>query len=325
MYFLTEGKPDASKTKTFLMLGDFGDYETLREMAHRTPGLEVLTGSPSIGAEFPDWERTSDSTEEADDIPAVEFNQVNREEEWEQQPEARMKSATRLPSKKTDSIKQERLEPSHSDRRLGSYVIRCDHIEESWSEFPDGPTFTMDISRGKGDTLCAAYYFGVVQGTMIPSEYPNTLTTMIDEAETDSETSESEQDTPWTPWKMFGGDEVEETKDPFVQASSGGKKRKAGKASPAKATPSDANAKRRRITARPAFSVRSLHFQLRGRDTGTHEIYSDPGHLDFRGDDCATLEGVVYQHTLVGNYVEFQGRKVSDTPQREPEAWKALS
>ncbi|PTB66931.1 hypothetical protein BBK36DRAFT_1117592 [Trichoderma citrinoviride] len=326
MYFLTNGKPDKVKTTTFLMLGDFSDDDTLRQKARKIPGLEVLTGSPALGgelwigwegAEWLEWEGASDS---AGHISALEREEFEREEEWEQLLETYQKSAS---SKKKDDTKEKQPDSSNSDPRLGSYVIQCPSIMETWSDFPDGPRFTMDVFRGKGDTLIAAYYFGVIEGTMIICESGDTLSAMIDEVETDSETSESEE---VGGWEEVEGDEVEEPKGPSVQQSTGGKKRKAGKVSSTKAIALDNAAKRRKTTAsKPSFPC-NHEIRLRGRDTGTYEILPDPepGHLDILGDDCAKIEGVIYKHTLVGNDVRFEGRKVSDTPQREPEPWKEL-
>ncbi|KAH0491178.1 hypothetical protein TgHK011_002620 [Trichoderma gracile] len=344
MYFLTNGKPDKSKTTTFLTLGDYSDYDALRGMARRIPGLEALTGPGELwvgweGADFPaDWEDMSDCADEDDEddadeyrifkaghISALEREEFEREEYWDDLVEAYDRATTR--SSEKDSTNKKQRESSTSDPRLGSYLIRCHRIEESWSDFPDGPTFTMDVWKGKGNILRVAYYFGVIEGTMILSESYEALSAMVDDVETDSETSESEED---TPWKEYADDEAEKAEDLSIQTSSRDKKRKASVSPPAKATSADTNAKRRKVRVRASPSTgsqtRNHSFFIRGRDTGTYEILPDPesGHLDFFGHDCATLEGVIYKHTLVGNDVRFEGRKVSDTPQKKPEAWEEL-
>lgn len=305
LYYLTDGQPDPAKTPEPQALYGFGDRGALHEMAERIPGLETYSGGSSsdrticIG-----WDRGK-VWDLAGQISgkAYEAEKVQKKAKRDKQLEIHQNLVASKRSKGTTSGAGKRLKPFSLDSCRGSYVIECDKITDGWSSDIKGDKLTMDISGGKGDMLLAACDFGIIEGTMMLSLSKDTIETIAGEASWDQEASSSDEE-----------DDVDDDGVQILWAPTG-KKRKHGKA----------HAKRRKTTATPP-SCR-VYFGLRGRDTGSYEIFSDPepGHIDFLSGDCTKFEGVAYSLQFVGQNVKFRGYKVSDLPQARPEKWESFS
>ncbi|KAK1249269.1 hypothetical protein MKX07_002785 [Trichoderma sp. CBMAI-0711] len=326
MYFLTNGKPDKSKTPKPLALSGFQDRSSLHSRAERVPGLETCSGGPPSSRELCiGWDR-SEVFALASRVSerAYEAEKAQQTAEWEQQMARHRRYIARSLGTGSGGSRQ----PDKFDlaRCLGSYIIQCDEIADQWPDVVRGHTLTMDISKGKGNTLLAAYDFGIIEGTMILSLSEDTLKAIVGGDTSESEASRS--DDFYSSEDDGDGDE----EGIHTQQPDGGIKRKAGQfSSLARATASavvrhPVTAKRRKTGAMPSLT-RRVYLRLRGRETGEGEIIPDPdsGHIDFLSNSCATFAGLVYHLTFVAKNVEFRGYKVSDTPRVKPEAWEDFS
>ncbi|KAL7803344.1 hypothetical protein V8C44DRAFT_344411 [Trichoderma aethiopicum] len=321
MYFLTDGKPDKSKTPEPMALSGLRQSWQLRTMAEGIPGLHTRIAYSKPDAEFCIGWDEKEVNALADRITerAREAERALKKAKWDQQMVRHKKYLVRAAEKGRGRDKQ--TKPFDLDHCVGSYIIQCPAIEDGW-DLGD-QTLTMDICKGKANSLWAAYHFGILEGTMFFSQSEDTLKAMFGDDLSDSAESQSDQDDCADEEE---GDEDEEGDN--AQESTRGKKRKSGKPSPAQAIASAAaagdslNAKRRKTGAVPSPS-RRVYFGLHGRETGEGEVLPDPdsGHIDFLSDDCATFAGLVDELTYVGTNVEFRGYKVSDTPRKKPEPW----
>ncbi|KAL7928523.1 hypothetical protein V8C35DRAFT_317950 [Trichoderma chlorosporum] len=330
LYFLTDGKPDKTKTTEALRLSGFGDRSALHSMAEKIPGLHTCSGGQSpnrelcIGWDYAEVSVLAMGISDRD----REARKVQKMAEKEQQLERHREYLAQIRSKKTSKGPSKRPQEFSLDRCKGSYIIQCDGITDNWDDFD---TLTMDISSSKGNMLRAAYDFGILEGTMILSQSEETLQAIVGEDHGSSNASSSDEDE--EDENEEGYDEYDENEDDDgndLQSSISGKKRKLAKTSLAKASKSAAarssDAKRRKTKHLPSLS-RRVYFRLRGRETGEGMIHSDPesGHIDFLSDGCATFAGLIYGLPYVGRNVEFQGHKVSDLPKVKPEEWEAFS
>ncbi|KAM0255374.1 hypothetical protein ACHAQJ_005816 [Trichoderma viride] len=315
-YYLTDGKPDQTKTPESLALHGF-DHMTWRlsSMVREIPGLHTRSGGISqpythcIG-----WNReevfglAKSITDRAN-----EAEKALRKTKWEQQLKIHQKYIARMQPNETTDGADEGSKPFDLDRCKGSYVIRCDEITNGWNSDITGHTLTMDISSTRGNMLRADFNFGVIRGTMHFSLSEDTLKGIFDEDDSGSETSSDDEEDEYDKDDEDGIDE---------QESTGGKKRKQSKTSIAQATGSavsrHANAKRRKTALLPSLS-RRVYLRLHGYETGEGEVlpYPDPGHIDFLSDGCATFAGLMYHLTYVGDNVEFLGYKISDQPRKQ--------
>jgi hypothetical protein len=329
-YYLTDGKPDQTKTPEPLVLHGFRDTTwRLSTMAREIPGLHTSWGG--LGHPYTHcigWVR-EEVVQLAKSISdrAKEAEKALRKAKWEQQLEIHQKYVAHMQSKETTGGTDKGSKPFDLDRCKGSYVIRCDEILDGWTSDITGDTLTMDISCSSSNMLHATYNFGILRGTMILSLSEDNLKGVFQEDEEDSEASESDEDE-----DDEGEDEDEDDEDDKdsidVQESTVGKKRKQGKASLAQATGSavrHANAKKRKTTLLPSLS-RRVYLRLHGYETGEGEIlpYPDPGHIDFLSDSCATFSGLMYSLSCVGDNVEFRGYKISDQPQEREDDLQTL-
>ncbi|KAL7960328.1 hypothetical protein V8C34DRAFT_276861 [Trichoderma compactum] len=321
LYFLTDGKPDKTKTTMAMSLSGFGDRWTLHGMAERIPGLHTCSGGRSPNREVCiGWDRVevfglASSISDRDD----RASKAKQKAERDQQLERHQKYVDQVQSKKAGKGASKSSRAFSLNRCQGSYIVQCDEIEDGWDDLG---MLTLDISIGKGNTLRAAYYFGIMEGTMILSQSEDTLQAIVGEDGRNAESSFSDEDDE-------GDDEDDDEEDDW-QDSTGGKKRKLGTISLAKASGAAAvrrtNAKRRKTNPLPSLSSR-VYFRLRGRETGEGEVHPDPqaGHIDFMSDSCATFAGLMYSFPYVGRNIEFRGHKVSDRPEVKPEEWEAFS
>ncbi|KAF7560414.1 hypothetical protein G7046_g3732 [Stylonectria norvegica] len=166
------------------------------------------------------------------------------------------------------------------------------------------PELELDVWKGKGGTMVAAYSFGFTDGIMIlniSEDWLNNRISVLADAELKYKASVKVKGKP----KKHLADDVA-ARDSDTRKETGG------------------SSKSRNST--PTV-FRRVYYRLRGRETGESEIFSEigPGHLDFLTVDCVNFKGLVYGLPCFGNDVTFKGRKISDTPTRRPEAWEAFS
>ncbi|KAL7946097.1 hypothetical protein V8C42DRAFT_322465 [Trichoderma barbatum] len=311
-YDLTDGRLDKPKPTAALAQRRFREGSQSHGIAEKAFSMDVASDSLSLDREF------CIGFYNEEDLELVESESDRQKAKWEQELERHQKYVAKMQSKGASKGVNKRPKAFNLDRCQGSYIIQCDETADNWPELIQGRTATLDISSGKGQTLRAAYDFGLIKGTMILSLSEDTLQAVVGEASTTPKASFRNED-----------NEAEDDEGDFdLHDFSSGKKRKLGKASLAQTTGSaalqHANAKRRKTTPLPS---RRVYFWFRGRETGEGEIFyePEPGHIDFMSDDCATFTGLMYSCTYVGNNVKFQGYKVSDKPQAKPEKWKAFS
>ncbi|KAM6540370.1 hypothetical protein FALCPG4_002088 [Fusarium falciforme] len=314
-YFLTDGEPDQTKTPEAFAVYGFGGRASLHHMAEKIPGLHTMSGGPGenrticIG-----W---SDSAVRrlamAIGRQAHEEEKKKQESEWEKAMEAHhdyvsnFNQASSSQGKKTRTGKGKPSQNFELGRCVGSYLVKCDAVSDGWSSRSD---FTMDIWEGKG-ALTADYHFGIIQGAMLLSQSEETLDALTGTGDDSDDGSDDGSDS-----EEFDEDEEDDEKPKT-------KKRLAKGVSASKKGAAPAS-KRRKVT--PSLA-RRVYYRLRGLETGEGEILpdSEPGHLDFLSDSCATFVGLAYHFPYVGKNVEFRGYKVSDVPKKRAAGWDDFS
>ncbi|KAL7925236.1 hypothetical protein ACQKWADRAFT_285412 [Trichoderma austrokoningii] len=323
-YYLTDGKPDQTKTPETLVLNGEGRLSDLSWKIRDIPGLhswkstcyimEPLTcfigwnrdEITRLGKEFSDRER--------------EAEKARRRSNWEKNLEAHRDYMARAQLKEEDDDgEDEASKPFDLSRLAGSYVIRCDAILDEWDTKYTGDTLTMDISPSSDDMLLASYNFGIIRGTMTLCLSDDRLKEMFDENSWDEDSESDEEDENDEDKEDTQGEEDDadgiDTGEPIS-----GKKRKASLDQAEDASLQQPAKKRKNDTQPPP--PHRVYLRLEGWETGEGEVLHecDAGFMDFTGDDCTAFEGLMKTLTYVGGNVKFEGYKVSDEPLREPES-----
>lgn len=356
-YYLTDGKPDQTKTPETLVLNSEGRLSDLSWKARDIPGLHTWSSTNNIMDPvtcFIGWDRDeimrlgkefSDREDEAE--------KARRRSKWEEHMETHKKYIASIQPKEeaADGV-DESSNPFDLDRCIGSYIIRCDAILDGWATEHTGDTLSMDISyNSTGDMLLAAYNFGILKGTMTLSLSEDTLKEMfgadalepessisdeadnageddedaeVDEDDDDEKDDEDDEDDENNKHNQHNKD-AENGKDGIdAEGSTNGKKRKASlEQDTDSATHPCDNAKKRKTAPQPPPS-RRLYLRLEGYETGEcEELYlPEPGHIDFTSDGCVKFEGLMYTLSCVGGNVKFEGYKISDEVQMKPGDWE---
>ncbi|RSL53514.1 hypothetical protein CEP54_010386 [Fusarium duplospermum] len=320
-YFLTNGEPDQTKTPEAFAVYGFDGRASLHHMAERIPRLHTMSGGPDknrtlcIG-----WSHSAVSClAMAIGRQAYEEEKKKEESKWEEAMKAHQhylsKSGQGSSSqgKKKPAGKSKPAQRFELGRCIGSYIVKCDAVSDGWSSMSD---FTMDICEGKGGTLMADYYFGIIKGAMLLSQNEETLDALTgagdDSDDGSGDVSDSEESDDDDEEEEDDDDERPKTKKRMPKHIGASKK---GAASASK---------RRKLT--PSLA-RRVYYRLRGLETGEGQILpdSEPGHLDFIGDSCTKFVGLAYYFPYVGKNVEFRGYKVSDVPKRRAAGWDDFS
>lgn len=217
--------------------------------------------------------------------------------------------------------------PFDLSRLTGSYVIRCDAIFDQWNTEHTGDTLTMDVAAApsSGDMLVAAYNLGIIRGTMTLSLSDDALKEMFDPPEDEeSEDSGSDEEDENNEDKEDEEDKKDGEDGIDTEEPTSGKKRKASlKQEEDEDASLEQPAKKRKTATQPTPS-RRVYLRIEGYETGNGEELHvpDPGYIDFTSNDCIAFEGLMKTLTYVGNKVKFEGYKISDEPQREPEVFE---
>lgn len=330
-YYLTDGKPDQTKTPKTLVLSTEGRLSDLFWKARGIPGLHTWSSTCNImepvtcfigwdgdeimrlGKEFSDRER--------------EAEKARRRLKWEENMEAHKQYLARRQSKEGDvDGEDEQSKPFDLSRLAGSYVIRCDGILDGWDTEHTGDTLTMDIAvaPSSADMLVAAYNLGIIRGTMTLSLSDDALKQLFDPEPEDSEDSESDEEDENNEDKEDDEDKRDDEDGIDTEELTSGKKRKASLQQGEDEDSSLQQPAKKRKTATEPTPSRRVYLRLEGYETGEGEELHvpDPGYIDFTSNDCIAFEGLMKTLTHVGNKVKFEGFKISDEPQRAPEVFE---
>lgn len=332
-YYLTDGKPDPTKTPETLVLHSESRLSDLSWKTRDIPGLHTWSSTYQLMEPvtcFIGWDR--------DEIMRLgkEFSDREREAEkarrrskWEENMEAHKQYLARRQSKEGDADgEDEKSKPFDLSRLAGSYVIRCDAIMDEWATEHTGDTLTMDVAPSSDDMLVAAYNLGIIRGTMTLCLSDDTLKEMFDPEEDededeDSEASMSDEEDENNEDKE---DDDKEDKEDGVDTEepTNAKKRKASLKQEEDEDSSQQQPAKKRKTATQPIPSRRVYLRLEGYETGEGEELHvpDPGYIDFSSNDCIAFEGLMKSLTYVGSKVKFEGYKISDEPQREPDVFE---
>ncbi|KAK8189227.1 hypothetical protein IWZ00DRAFT_509745 [Phyllosticta capitalensis] len=173
-FFLTDGKPDKSKTPKPLALYGFRNRWPLHDKAGRIPGLETRSGGRDekdrvlcIG-----WDRDAVWRLAGEiDEKASEAQAKIEEAEWEEVMEAHREyvaEAGRGKKGKKGSAANKKSTPFKLDSCVGAYAVKCDEVAGGWSHI-NGNDFILDIDTDRDGILIAAFDFGIFEGTMLLS------------------------------------------------------------------------------------------------------------------------------------------------------------
>jgi hypothetical protein len=191
--------------------------------------------------------------------------------------------------------------PLKLDDLTGSYVVRCDKIAEEYA--PD-KVMTLDIVKPRNSLGTeAAFYFGIVEGTMLLAMSDDSLEMFRQDAEVDSDEDASEDSD-----NLLSG----------VHGNSGSRKRMAK---------GPRAAIKRRLGETP--KANRIYLQWAGRETGEGQIELETGdkhtgYLDF-GESKLSAKAVFSYSAMLGKNVQFSIFKVADQPSKVPEPWSHFS
>ncbi|KAK1241394.1 hypothetical protein MKX08_001368 [Trichoderma sp. CBMAI-0020] len=334
-YYLTDGKPDPTKTPETLVLHSECRLSDLSWKTRDIPGLHTWSSTYQmmepvtcfigwdhdeimrLGKEFSDRER--------------EAEKARRRSKWEENMEAHKQYLARRQSKEGDAEgEDEKPKPFDLSRLAGSYVIRCDAILDEWDTKTTGDTLTMDVAPSSDDMLVATYNLGIIRGTMTLCLSDDTLKEMFDpededeDEDEDSEASMSDEEDENNEEKeeddeKEDGEDGVDTEEPINT-----NKRKASSKQEEDEDSSLQQPAKKRKTATEPTPSRRVYLRLEGYETGEGEELHvpDPGYIDFTCNDCIAFEGLMKSLTYVGEKVKFEGYKISDEPQREPDVFE---
>lgn len=296
-YFLTNGEPDPSKTKKPIALPGFRNRSAVHSWADRVPGLETRSGGEEPNRTlFIGWGRSAvwDMAREAD-AEAYRQQGERANDRWAEVEEEH-REFVKTAKKGAKKVNAKSPTPAVLQKIVGSYVVRCEDIEEQW---PSEHELTLDIAFGpKDNVLEGAVSFNVIEGTMLLALSDD----ILDELDVDTLDSDDSDDS----------DEDDEDEEPALS-----KKR---------AAPAPKHKPGRPKKAKTNAQTRHIPLRIRGRETGEGEMFydSERGHLEFTDNTYTRFTGVVgLPH--VGPKVEFEGLKVDSEPQQQADAWEEFS
>jgi hypothetical protein len=194
--------------------------------------------------------------------------------------------------------------PLKLDDLTGSYVVRCDEIVDSYAP---GEVMILDIVKPRNPLSTeAAFYFGMVEGTMLLAMSEDSLQMFREDVEVDSD-----EDT----------DQDSDNLRTGVHGNSGSRKRMA------KGSRAAQGSIKRRLRTTPKSN--RIYLQWAGRETGEGEIQLDTeskhtGYLDF-DESKLSAKGVFSYPDMFGRDVPFSIFKVADQPSKVPEPWSHFS
>lgn len=325
-YFLTDGKPDHSKTKALAL--DALTNEAMKKLLAVTNRIHGLNGSliphdstwrnglyqATIYTVVLGWDRAACSA-------------LRKEIEWKLKEGEEEKKRDDVMEKHSELVKQAKESkgkkpmfygPGQIGKCIGSYVVRSDSLDREYGNDP----LTIDIHLGPTPTiLVAAVDWGHIEGTMLLAFSEKDLDDYIgatkakrkksqydDDEEEDDEDDEDEED-----------EDEDDEYDYDNTASKTSNKRKAPAPKPKRGRPT----KKSKVET-PKF--KRLHYRLKGRETGENEMFYVPykGYFDFTDDTCTAFKGKADIPYITSN-ADIEGFKVNARPQNKAEAWSSFS
>lgn len=312
-YFLTNGRPDPSKTPKPLALYGLKDRMEVYITTHRIDGLRATNGgfygerTICIGWDSEDLHSFAREVAKEDEKAQKE----KQDAKWEKDMEMHQQYVSDLQKNSLSRCNQDKKSKDRTlfylHRCRGSYIVKCDPVRDEWPNDAENG-FTLDISESMGEVLIASFNFGVIEGTMLLSTSEASLeaygrTAPEPEPEFMSESELSDSDDPDTKKRH-------ELKRTLARAAVLTKYKNIR------------SMKRRRVA--PSES-RRVYFRIRGQEVGEGDIFdTESGHIEFLSDDCAAFTGLAYWFPYFAKDVEFKGYKVSDTPRRTAERWESF-
>ncbi|ETS79927.1 hypothetical protein PFICI_07456 [Pestalotiopsis fici W106-1] len=191
-YFLTNGRPDESKTPEPMALYGYDDRHLLRAAAERVPGLETWSGGTgSMRTICIGWNRSAVIS------LARHVDRQSSRQEAERSDNlwlTAMKDHDRLVQqvrKEGPRVQTRSIEPPTLQKCRGSYVIRCEEVSGQW---PSMAPFTLDVSRGVAPSISAGRLdMGYFDGTMLIALSNDRLEDYI-QAQDESDTEDDDSD-----------------------------------------------------------------------------------------------------------------------------------
>ncbi|GJC80841.1 hypothetical protein ColLi_03679 [Colletotrichum liriopes] len=314
-YFLTDGKPDPTRTPKPLVLHGFTKQSVLQVLVEHVPGLHTIKAGPQrtlcIGWDAPSLMSLAFQM----DGHAVQVKNNPQDTVWEEAMESHRRYVSQQTKGTTKNGKPAKAARQSFDleRCQGSYVLKCKAVGDF--DVDQNTLLTLDISAGKDGTLVAAHDFGFLEGTMILALAEEKLS-FLDEID-GKQDSEGEEDSYDYGSSDCDPEDDRRKKGPSLAQVVASEKRKA------KSTNGSAPAKKKRLI--PSFS-RRVYYRMRGRETGEGTCWNttEAGHLDFLSDLGTEFVGLAYTFPYIGRNVEFRGYKIFDVPQKKPQRWSSL-
>lgn len=191
--------------------------------------------------------------------------------------------------------------PLKLDQLTGSYVVRCEKMED---EGGSGEVRTLSIVQPcnvHGAT--AAFDFGLVEGTMLLALSDDALQLLRQDVEVDS-------------------DEEDDVDSDDLDGYGGPRKRQR------KATHTAQGPIKRRLGETPKSN--RVYLQWAGRESGEGEIQLDTenshtGYLDFDASKASAQGVFAYPSYFGDERLAFTIRKVSDQPSKIPDSWSGFN
>lgn len=305
-YFLTDGKPDPSKTPEPLVLHGFHDQRSLHVLAGDVPGLETCSGGDGMNRSLYigwSWFQVYDTAMNLN-RPAREAHKEAKNAKWRAAMEKHREFVAKVNNGKG---RKPKAKPFELAMCAGSYVVLCEKIANGYTE---GSTqlFTLDIAqpRGHQDVISAAFDFVMFEGTMLLSLSQEKLDAIVGEKSHGIEDDFT--------YDSYDDDEDSDSDDPRAR-----RKRKA--------SPFQPTGRQSKKAKTVKTNEKRVEFVFHGRETGEGQIYADPesGYIDFLGDDCHAFERMMDDFPCVGKNLEIRGYKISALPKRKPERWASFS
>ncbi|KAK8209415.1 hypothetical protein IWZ01DRAFT_527754 [Phyllosticta capitalensis] len=336
-YFLTDGKPDPTKTPEILELQGHNDKSD--RIVRTVPSLHTALCRYDVELEnhcklLIGWDRATVLRRADEKTKEIETKQRQKEEAESRKRDADWEKALRphlsyLIRRKAMNLPA----PESFDLRrcIGSYVLRCDEItkKEECGTFP----LELTIWPGKEGSLLANFRFGVLDGTMLLDWSEDMLDYLAVELDEKPKISTRDpclrHESPCDDCYEcgFGSSEEEEEDEEEERTINAAGKRSA----PESTTVANPPPKRQRTMA---HLPRRVYFRLRGREASDEimkygsELFSEPqrGYLDFLDDECTQFVGISVYLPTVGDNIRFDGFKTSGALSKyPPDLWEEYS
>ncbi|KAK4234166.1 hypothetical protein C8A03DRAFT_18879 [Achaetomium macrosporum] len=339
-YFLTDGRPDPSKTKEPLALYGFEDRFALHRKAERILGLETVSGGEGemrticIG-----WDRTA-VWRLAQQIDSRSWERQKEKERalWDDAMEEHRRLVEETRQQGGPKVVRLSPEPHNLQKCKGSYIIRCERVAE---EYPSQSLFTLDVGRGRGPNprvLDGALGFSFFQGTMLLAleQDREWLDEFVGDSGSKGEEDDEEEEAPsedddhdepdYQDGDTDNDDEVDEESDDGGDEEGDEADERSHVGSTKKRKTAWSGMAHERPKKKAKSAARRLSILLRGRETGMGEILPEPegGYLEFLDDMFTHFKGKV-DLPYVGKAVEIEGFKVALRAKRAAEPWENFS